>query len=109
MHRNLKFYQVINSHDNIRFVSSIFICPKGHIILYPLASVCLSVRPSVRRSVRPLTIWFPEHNFSSIWPTMFKLHRMIVHIGYKTPIDFGVKRSKVKVTMTLKLKTVSGA
>jgi hypothetical protein len=34
---------------------------------------------------------------------------MIVHIGTKTPIDFGVIRAKVKVTMTLKLKTVSGA
>jgi hypothetical protein len=48
-------------------------------------SVCLSVRPSVRTyvrpSVRPLAIWFPEHNLSSIWPTMLKLHRMIVHIG----------------------------
>jgi hypothetical protein len=44
-------------------------------------SVCPSVRPSVRTSVRPLAIWFPEHNLSSIWPTMLKLHRMIVHIG----------------------------
>jgi hypothetical protein len=34
---------------------------------------------------------------------------MIVHIREKTPIDFGVTRSKVKVTITLKLKTVSGA
>jgi hypothetical protein len=34
-----------------------------------------------RPSVRPLAIWFPEHNLSSIWPTIFKLHRMIVHIG----------------------------
>jgi hypothetical protein len=59
-------------------------------------------------SVRPLAIWFPEHNLSSIWPTIFKLYRMIVHIGKKTPIDFGVTRSKVKVTITLKLKTVSG-
>jgi hypothetical protein len=25
MHINLKFYQVINSHDNIRFVSSIYL------------------------------------------------------------------------------------
>jgi hypothetical protein len=49
--------------------SCIFICPKGHIMLYLLASV------------RPLAIWFPEHNLNSIWPTMFKLHRMIVHIG----------------------------
>jgi predicted XRE-type DNA-binding protein len=32
---------------------------------------------------------------------------MIVHIGYKTPIDFGVTRSKVNVTITLELKTVS--
>jgi hypothetical protein len=45
----------------------------GHIVLYPLASV--------RPYVRPLAIWFPEHNFSSIWPTVFKLHRMIAHIG----------------------------
>jgi hypothetical protein len=31
---------------------------------------------------------------------------MIVHIGKKTPIGFGVTTSKVKVTITLKLKTV---
>jgi hypothetical protein len=30
-------------------------------------------------------------------------------LGKKTPIDFGVTRSKVKVTMTLKLETVSVA
>jgi hypothetical protein len=48
-------------------------------MLYPLASV------------RPLAIWFPEHNLSSIWPTIFKLHRMIVHIEWKTPVDVGVK------------------
>jgi hypothetical protein len=53
----------------------------GHIMLYPLASVRLSVRLSVRPSVRPLAIWFPEHNLSSIWTEIFKLHRMIVHIG----------------------------
>jgi hypothetical protein len=34
---------------------------------------------------------------------------MIVHIWQKTPLDFGVTRSKVKVTITLKPKTVSGA
>jgi hypothetical protein len=45
----------------------------GHIMLNPLVSV--------RLSVRPLAIWFPEHNLSSIWPTIFKLHRMIVHIA----------------------------
>jgi hypothetical protein len=40
--------------------SSIFLYARknfGHIMLYPLASVC----PSVRPSVRPLAIWFPEH------------------------------------------------
>jgi hypothetical protein len=34
---------------------------------------------------------------------------MIVHIGKKTPVDFGVTRAKVKATITLELKTVSGA
>jgi hypothetical protein len=34
---------------------------------------------------------------------------MIAHIGKKTPVDFGVTRSKVKVTFTIKLKMVSGA
>jgi hypothetical protein len=34
---------------------------------------------------------------------------MIVHIGKNIPIGFGVTRAKVKVTITLKLKTVSGA
>jgi hypothetical protein len=34
---------------------------------------------------------------------------MIAHIGKKTPIDFGVTKSKVKVTITVKLKMVSGA
>jgi hypothetical protein len=40
---------------------------------------------------------------------MFKLQRMIVHIRQKTPIDFGVTRLKVKVSVTLILKTGSGA
>jgi hypothetical protein len=36
---------------------------------------------------------------------------MIAHYGLKTPIDFGVIRSKVRVTMifTLKKVVVSGA
>jgi hypothetical protein len=55
--------------------------------------------------VRPLAIRFQEHNLGSIWPTLFKLHRMIVHI--EIPIDFGITRSKVKVSITLKLKTVT--
>jgi hypothetical protein len=88
----------------------IFICPKEFRAYYVIPpGVCPSVCLSVYPSVRPLAIWFPEHNLSSIWPTIFKLHRMIVHIGWKTPIDFWVTRSKVKVTITLKLKTVSGA
>jgi hypothetical protein len=74
----------------------------GHIMLYPLAT-------SVRLSVRPLAIWFPEYNVDAIWPIIFKIRRMFVHIGQKTPIDFGVTRLKVNVTITLKLKTISGA
>jgi hypothetical protein len=44
----------------------------GHIMLHPLASVCLSIRP--------LAIWFPEHNLSSVLPIIFKLHRINVLI-----------------------------
>jgi hypothetical protein len=34
-----------------------------------------------RLSVRPLPIWFPEHNVCFIWPTIFKHHRVIVRNG----------------------------
>jgi len=37
----------------------------------------------------------------------FKLHRVIALIELKNPIDFGVGRSKVKVTVTRRVKTVS--
>jgi glucose-6-phosphate-specific signal transduction histidine kinase len=57
-----------------------FYMPERAYYVIPLGvrpSVCLSVRPSVR----PLAIWFPEQNLSFIWSTMFKLHRMIVYSG----------------------------
>jgi hypothetical protein len=63
---------------HLQYFLSLFICPKEFRTYYVIPP---GVRPSVRPSVRPLAIWFPEHNFSSIWPTIFKLHRMIVHIG----------------------------
>jgi hypothetical protein len=56
-------FTIVNKHIPFLYAWKNF----GH-MLYPLASV------------RPLAIWFLENNLSSIWPTIFKLHRMIVHI-----------------------------
>ena len=65
----------------------------------------LSVCPSVRLAVCPSVTL----RFRSIIrvPRVPKLHRVIALIELKTPIDFGVSRSKVKVTVTWRVKNVS--
>ena len=70
-----------------------------------LESQCPSVRPSVVR------IWvsFPAHNCFPFTPIIMKLHMQTPHESRMCPIDFEVKRSKVKVTMHKLLKMVSGA
>ena len=74
-----------------------------------LESPCPSVRPSVRLSVCPVAFWFPAHNCFPFTPIIMKLHMQTPHEARMCPIDFEVKRSKIKVTMPKLLKMVSGA
>ena len=67
------------------------------------------VRPSVRPSVCPAAFGFPAHNCFPFTPIIMKLHMQTPHEARMCPIDFEVKRSKVKVTMHKLLKMVSGA
>ena len=53
--------------------------------------------------------WFPAHNCFPFTPIIMKLHMQTPHEARMCPIDFEVKRSKVKVTMHKLLKMVSGA
>ena len=53
--------------------------------------------------------WFPAHNCFPFTPIIMKLHMQTPHEARMCPIDFKVKRSKVKVTMHKLLKMVSGA
>ena len=76
--------------------------------VYCFADVGRSVRPSVRPSVRLYTKRFPDDNLRTRWPRIMKLQREVGHDLQMTPIDFGVSRSKVKVTGTWRSKTVSG-
>ena len=52
--------------------------------------------------------WFPGHILACIAPKVMKLANNDSHESRMTPIDFGVKRSKVKVTGLRWLKVVSG-
>ena len=49
------------------------------------------------------------HNCFPFTPIFMKLHMQSPHESSMDPMDFGVKRSKVKVTMQVLLKKVSGA
>jgi hypothetical protein len=60
----------------------IFICLKEFRAYYVIP-------PGVCPSFRPLAIWFPEDNLSSIWPTVFKLHRMIAIFGRRPLLILG--------------------
>ena len=52
---------------------------------------------------------FPAHNCFPFTPIIMNLHMQTPHEARMCPIDFEVKRSKVKVTMHKLLKMVSGA
>ena len=52
--------------------------------------------------------WFPDHNWFCNPPMIMKLHTLAPHESRMCPIDFGVKRSKVKVMAHGYLKMVSG-
>ena len=52
--------------------------------------------------------WFPDHNWLCNQPMIMKLHTLTHHESRMCPIDFGVKRSKVKVMDYRCLKMVSG-
>ena len=64
--------------------------------------------PSVRPSVCPAAFGFPAHNCFPFTPIIMKLHMQTPHESRMCPIDFEVKRSKVKVTMHKLQKMVSG-
>ena len=51
--------------------------------------------------------WFLAHNCFPFTPILMKLHMQSPHESSINPMDFGVKRSKVKVTMQGLLKKVS--
>ena len=51
--------------------------------------------------------WFPDHIWACIAPIIMKLARNASHEWRMTPFDFGVKRSKVKVTGLWWLKILS--
>ena len=53
--------------------------------------------------------WFMLHNWFPFTPIIMKLHTQTLHESRMCPIDFGVKRSKVKVTMHWLLQIVIGA
>ena len=50
--------------------------------------------------------WFPDHNWLCNPPMIMKLHTLAPHESRMCPIDFGVKRSKVKVMAHDYLKMV---
>ena len=52
---------------------------------------------------------FPVHNCFLFSPILMKLHMQSPHESSMCPLDFGVKRLKVKVTMQGLLKMVFGA
>ena len=52
--------------------------------------------------------WFPDHNWLCNPPMIMKLHTLAPHESRMCPIDFEVKRSKVKVMAHGYLKMVSG-
>ena len=82
---------------------------RGGILESPCPSVHPSVCPSVRPSVCPAAFGFPAHNCFPFTPIIMKLHMQTPHEARMCPIDFEVKRSKVKVTMHKLPKMVSGA
>ena len=52
--------------------------------------------------------WFPDDNWLCNQPMIMKLHTLTHHESRMCPIDFEVKRSKVKVMAHVYLKMVSG-
>ena len=52
--------------------------------------------------------WFPDNNWLCNQPMIMKLHTLTHHESRMRPIDFEVKRSKVKVMAHGYLKMVSG-
>jgi hypothetical protein len=71
---HFRYDTLILFHNKKQIDMFLFICPKEFRPNYVIP-------PGVRPSVRPLAIWFPEHNLSPIWPIVFKLYKMMVHIG----------------------------
>ena len=80
----------------------------------PMSQVCTlwnlgSTGQRSRSQCKDYWKWFLAHNCFPFTPIFMKLHMQSPHESSMDPMDFGVKRSKVKVTMQGLLKKVSGA
>jgi hypothetical protein len=65
---------------NILYILHLFLYAQNNFRAYHITP------HGIRPSITPYAIWFPEHNVTSISPTVFKVHRMM-------NFDFGVTRS----------------
>ena len=82
--------------------------------ILPMSQVCAlwnlgSKGQRSRSQCKDYWKWFLAHNCFPFTPILMKLHMQSPHESSMDPMDFGVKRSKVKVTMQGLLKKVSGA
>ena len=71
----------------------------------PMSWGCVGVKRS-RSQCIDYWKWYMSHNCFSFTPVIMKLHMQTPHELRICPIDFGVKRSKVKVPMLWFLKMV---
>ena len=77
----------------------------------PMSQVCVPYEIKGQRSrsqCKDYWKWFLAHNCFPFTPIFMKLHMQSPHESSMDPMDFGVKRSKVKVTMQGLLKKDSG-
>ena len=91
---DFKFYRITISTLNLYTPCNEV---RGGILESPCPSVC------------PAAFGFPAHNCFPFTPIIMTLHMQTPHESRMCPIDFEVKRSKVKVTIHKLLKMVSGA
>ena len=106
---SMNLYDVDRGISDVSEMTLAFISP-FLISLYPRNEVRgVYWNHHVRLSVCPSAFGFPAHNCFPFTPIIMKLHMQTPHEARMCPIDFEVKRSKVKVTMHKLLKMVSGA
>ena len=80
-----------------------------HLLTMSQGCALLILRSKGQRSWRMVIWkWFPDDNWLCNQPMIMKLHTLTHHESRMRPIDFEVKRSKVKVMAHGYLKMVSG-